>query len=181
MSSNIFNFTNTIISRYLLKNLVVFFLAIFFIVGLIVFGNQFVLTVQESVEHGIPIQELTPIIGFNMLRDLPIILSISFFLSIIISISQFYKNSEAVVMNSFGMGDKSFIHLIKPVVVFLFLLVFALTIYAVPWAKQQKSFAEDETVNASEFSFISEGKFESFKNGEIVFYASESTQIDEAG
>ena len=181
MILKIFNFPNSIISRYLLKSLVVFFLAIFFIIGLIVFGNQFVLTVQESVEHGIPIQELMPIVGFNMLRDFPIILSLSFFLSIIISISQFYKNSEAVVMNSFGMGDKSFIHLIQPVVVFLFLLVFALTIYAVPWAKQQKSFAEDETVNASEFSFISEGKFESFKNGEIVFYASESSQIDEAG
>ena len=181
MTLKIFNFPNSIISRYLLKSLVVFFLAIFFVIGLIVFGNQFVLTVQESVEHGIPIQELMPIVGFNMLRDLPIILSLSFFLSIIISISQFYKNSEAVVMNSFGMGDKSFIHLIQPVVVFLFLLVFALTIYAVPWAKQQKSFAEDETVNASEFSFISEGKFESFKNGEIVFYASESSQIDEAG
>jgi lipopolysaccharide export system permease protein len=181
MTLKIFNFTNSIISRYLLKSLVVFFLAIFFIIGLIVFGNQFVLTVQESVEHGIPIQELMPIVGFNMLRDLPIILSLSFFLSIIISISQFYKNSEAVVMNSFGIGDKSFIHLIQPVVVILFLLVFALTIYAVPWAKQQKSFAEDETLNASEFSFITEGKFESFKNGEIVFYASESSQIDEAG
>ena len=112
MTLKIFNFPNSIISRYLLKSLVVFFLAIFFIIGLIVFGNQFVLTVQESVEHGIPIQELMPIVGFNMLRDLPIILSLSFFLSIIISISQFYKNSEAVVMNSFGMGDKSFIHLI---------------------------------------------------------------------
>ena len=181
MSLNIFNFTNTIISRYLLKNLVVFFLAIFFIISLIVFGNQFVLTVQESVEHGIPIQELTPIIGFNMLRDLPIILSLSFFLSIIIAISQLYKNSEAIVMNAIGLGDKNFIHLIQPVVFFLFLLVFFLTIYAVPWAKQQKSIAEDETVNASEFSFITEGKFESFKNGEIVFYASESSQIDNAG
>jgi len=181
MSLKIFNFPNSIISRYLLKSLVVFFLAIFFVIGLIVFGNQFVLTVQESVEHGIPIQELMPIVGFNMLRDLPIILSLSFFLSIIISLSQFYKNSEAVVMNSLGMGDKSFIHLIQPLVVFLFLLVFALTIYAVPWAKQQKSLAEDETVNASEFSFITEGKFESFKNGEIVFYASESSQIDDAG
>ena len=181
MILNILNFSNTIISRYLLKNLAVFFIAIFFIIALIVFGNQFVLTVQESVEHGIPIQELMPIVGFNMLRDLPIILSLAFFLSIIISISQLYKNSEAVVMNSIGMGDKNFIYLLQPVVIFLFILVFILTIYAVPWAKQQKSFAEDETVNASEFSFISEGKFESFKNGEIVFYASESSQIDEAG
>jgi lipopolysaccharide export system permease protein len=139
------------------------------------------LTVQESIEHGIPIQELMPIIGFNMLRDLPVILSLSFFLSIIISISQLYKSSEAVVMNSIGMGDKNFIHLIQPAVLSLFLFVFLLTIYAVPWAKQQKSIAEDETVNASEFSFITEGKFESFKNGEIVFYASESSLVDNAG
>ena len=180
MSLKIFNYPNTIISRYLLKNLVVFFISIFFVIGLIVFGNQFVLTVQESVEHGIPIQELMPIIGFNMLRDLPVILSLSFFLSIIISISQFYKSSEAIVMNSVGMGEKSFIHLIQPLVILLFLLVFFLTIYVVPWANKQKSFAEDETVNASEFSFITEGKFESFKNGEIVFYASESSIIGNA-
>ena len=33
---------------------------------------------------------------------------------------------------------------------------------------------EEETKNASEFSFITEGEFEVFKQGEIVFYASES-------
>ena len=181
MLLKIFNFPNTIISRYLLKNLIVFLVSIFFIIGLIVFGNQFVLTVQESVEHGIPFQELMPIVGFNMLRDVPIILSLSLFLAIIISISQMYKNSEAVVMNSVGLGDKSFVYYIQPIVLFSFVLVFILTIYAVPWAKQQKSYAEDETVNASEFSFITEGKFESFKNGEIVFYASESSLIDAAG
>ncbi len=180
MFQKIFNYPNTIISKYLLKNLVVFFISIFFIIGLIIFGNQFVLTVQESFEHGIPVKELMPIVGFNMLRDLPTILSLSLFLSIIISISQFYKSSEAVVMNSIGIGDKNFIHLLQPVVIFLFVLVFFLTIYAVPWAKEQKSFTEDETVNASEFSFITEGKFESFKNGEIVFYASESSLIDNA-
>ena len=180
MLLTIVNYPNKIISRYILKNLLVFFISILFIVGLILFGNQFVLTVQESFEHGIPIQELMPIVGFNMIRDLPAIISLSFFLSIIISISQFYKSSEAVVMNSIGIGDKSFIRLIQPLVLLLFIFVFFLTIYAVPWAKEQKSFAEDETVNASEFSFITEGKFESFKNGEIVFYASESTIADTA-
>jgi lipopolysaccharide export system permease protein len=181
MLSKIFNFPNTIISRYLLKNLVVFLVSIFFIIGLIVFGNQFVLTVQESVEHGIPIQELMPIIGFNMLRDTPVIFSLSLFMAIIISISQMYKNSEAVVMNSVGIGDNGFVYYIQPIVILSFILVFILTIYTVPWAKQQKSLAEDETVNASEFSFITEGKFESFKNGEIVFYASESSMVDNLG
>ncbi|MDC0075005.1 LPS export ABC transporter permease LptF [Candidatus Thioglobus sp.] len=181
MSLNIFNFTNTIISRYLLKNLVVILLAIFLIISLIIFGNQFVMTAQKSVEHGIPLSELMPIVGFNMLRDLPIILSLSFFLSIIISISQLYRNSEAVVMNSFGIGDRNFMNLIKPLAIVIFLFIFSLSMYAVPWAKNQKSLTEDVTVNASDFSFITEGKFESFKNGEIVFYASDSSSISNSG
>ena len=181
MSLKIFNFTNTIISRYLLKNLVVIFLGILVIISLIIFGNQFVMTAQKSVEHGIPLGELMPIVGFNMLRDLPIILSLSFFLSIIISISQLYRNSEAVVMNSVGIGDKRFINLIKPLAIVIFLLIFILSMYAVPWAKNQKSLTEDVTVNASDFSFITEGKFESFKNGEIVFYASDSSPISNSG
>mgnify|MGYP000097032580 CR=1 FL=1 len=129
MLLKIFNFPNSIIPRYLLKNLIIFLVSIFFIIGLIVFGNQFVLTVQESVEYGIPFQELLPIIWFNMLRDIPVIFSLALFLSIIISISQMYKNSEAVVMNSVGIGDKSFIHCIQPVVIFSFVLVFILTIF----------------------------------------------------
>jgi lipopolysaccharide export system permease protein len=181
MLLKIFHFPNTIISRYLLKNLSIFFVAISFIISLIVFGNQFVLTIQESVEHGIPFQELMPIVTYNMLRDIPIILSLSLFLSIILSISQLYNSSEAIVMNSFGMGDKSFLYLVQPIVLLSFVVIFILSIYIVPWAKEQKSYTENETVNASEFSFITEGKFESFKNGEIVFYASESSLIDSSG
>jgi len=181
MLFKIFNFQNTVISKYLLRSVIIHFFAIFFVVGLLVFGNQFVLTVQESLDHGVPFIDLMPLIGFNMLRDIPIILTLSLFLAIIITISQLYKNSEAIVLNSIGVGDVDFIRLIQPLVVFSFIIIFCLTIFSVPWAKQQKSYAENETVNASEFSFITEGKFESFKDGDIVFYASESSTKDYSG
>ena len=181
MLFKIFNYQNKIISKYLLRNLIVFFFAIFFIIGVLVFGNQFVLTVQESVENGIPVVELLPLITYNMIRDIPIILILSLFLSIILSISQLYKNSEALVMNSIGLGERDFISFIQPIIILSFILIFCLTIFAVPWAKQQKSLAESQTVNASEFSFITEGKFESFKNGEIVFYAAQSSIINKDG
>ena len=170
-----FSFKTTKIAKYIMRNLVAYFFAITFIIGLVVFGNQFVLTVQESIDRGIPFQELMPLISFNMIRDVPVILVLSIFLAVIITISQLYKNSEAIVMNSIGLGDKAFLSVIKPLAIILFLFVLFLTAYAVPWAKQQKSVAEKETKNASEFSFITEGKFESFKKGDIVFYASDST------
>jgi len=174
MLFNILKYQNLIVSRYLLRNLIVFFIAITFIITLVVFGNQFVLTVQESIERGIPIQELMPLVGFNMLRDIPIILTLSLFLSIIITISQLYKSSEAIVMNAIGLSDKSFINIIQPLIIFFFFLISFLTIYAVPWANYQKNIIQEETKNASEFSFITVGKFEEFKGGEIVFFASES-------
>ena len=176
-----FSFKTTKIAKYIMRNLVAYFCVITFIIGLVVFGNQFVLTVQESIDRGIPFQELMPLISFNMIRDVPIILVLSIFLAVIITISQLYKNSEAIVMNSIGLGDKAFLSVIKPLAIILFLFVLFLTAYAVPWAKQQKSVAEEETKNASEFSFITEGKFESFKKGDIVFYASDSTSIDVDG
>jgi len=170
----ILKYQNSRIAKYILRSLVVLFLAIMFILGLVVFGNQFVLMVQESIERGIPIKELMPLVSFNMIRDVPLILTLSLFLAIIITISRLYKNSEAIVMNSLGLGNKHFIVFIQPLVVVSFLIIFFLTIYAVPWAKQQKSIIEEETNNASEFSFITEGEFEQFKKGEIIFYASDS-------
>ncbi|SVC89043.1 uncharacterized protein METZ01_LOCUS341897, partial [marine metagenome] len=178
---SIFKYQNSRIARYIRRNLVTLFFAIIFIIGLVLFGNQFVLTVKESVEEGIPIQTLMPLVSFNMIRDTSLILSLSLFLAVILTISQLYKNSEAVVMNSLGLSDKHFIVFIQPLVLLSFVIIFFLTIYAVPWANQQKNIMEEETNNASEFSFITEGEFEVFKQGDIVFYASESKSLDTIG
>ena len=175
---SILKYQNCRIARYIRRNLVTLFFAIFFIIGLFVFGNRIVLTAQESFEQGIPFQELIPLISFNMIRDVTLIITLSFFLAIILSISQLYKNSEAIVMNSMGLGDKHFVVFIQPTVLLTFIIITFLTIYAVPWAKQQKNIVEEETKNASEFSFITKGEFEEFKQGDIVFYASESKTLD---
>ena len=178
---SILKYQNSRIARYIRRNLLTLFFAIFFIIGLFVFGNRVVLTVQASFVRGIPLQELIPLVSFNMIRDVTLILTLSLFLAIILSISQLYKNSEAIVMNSMGLSDKHFIVFIQPPVLLTFVIIFFLTIYAVPWAKQQKNIVEEESKNASEFSFITEGEFEEFKQGDIVFYASESKTLDTVG
>ena len=133
---------------------------------------------QESIELGVPIQELMPLVNYNMIRDFPLIFSLSLFLAIILAVTQLYKNSEAIVMNSLGLGDKQFIIFLRPLVTVSFLILLFLTTTAVPWSKQQKNLIKEENKNASEFSFIKEGEFEEFKKGEIVFYASESSTPD---
>lgn len=177
---NNFYLQNSKIGRYINLKLFSIFVAILFIVSLVVFGNQFVLTVKKSIESGVPFIELMPIVFFNMLRDIPLIVTLSFFLSIILSISQLYKTSEAIVMNAIGIGRKHFGIIIQPFVILVFSSMLVFTTYIIPVAKFEKNIIESKAENSSEFSFITEGEFEEFKNGDIVFFASKSNSIDEA-
>ncbi len=168
---------NSIVAKYVMRQVLMLLAAVFIVIGLVIFGNQLVLVVKESIEEGVPVADLLPLVGFNMIRDVPLILSLSLFLAIILAISKLYKDSEAIVMNSLGVGDKHFMVLIQPVVLFIFIFILFLTTVAVPWSKQQRSMIMDRSENSSEFSFIKEGEFQEFKNGELVFYASKVKNI----
>lgn len=168
---------NSILAKYLMRQVLMLLAAVFIVIGLVIFGNQLVLVVKESVEDGIPIADLLPLVGFNMIRDVPLILSLSLFLAIILVVGKSYKDSEAIVMNSLGVGDKHFMVFIQPVVVFIFIFILFLTTVAVPWSKQQHSMIMDRSKNTSEFSFIKEGEFQEFKEGKLVFYAAKVESI----
>ena len=169
---------NSILAKYLIRNVLMLTAAVFIVLGLVIFGNQLVSVIKESLEEGIPIADLLPLVSFKMIRDVPLILSLSLFLAIILAISKSYKDSEAVVMNSLGIGDKHLMVFIQPVVIVIFIFILFLTTVAVPWSKQQRSMIMDHSENSSEFSFIKEGEFQEFKGGDIVFYASKVKNID---
>jgi lipopolysaccharide export system permease protein len=84
-------------------------------------------------------------------------------------------------MNSIGLGDRQFMLFIQPIAVTIFIFILFLTTYAIPWSKQQRSMIMDRSENASEFSFIKEGEFQEFKNGDIVFYASKVKNTEKSG
>ena len=91
-----FSSIDTIIAKYLMRNVLVLLAAVFIVIGLVVFGNQLVLMVKESLSAGISVADLLTLVGFNMIRDVPLILSLSLFLAIILSVSKLYKSSEAI-------------------------------------------------------------------------------------
>ncbi|SMN12843.1 FIG000988: Predicted permease [Bathymodiolus heckerae thiotrophic gill symbiont] len=152
--------------------------AIFLVISLVIFGNQVASMINESLKYGISATDLLPLISFNMIRDIPLMLSLSLFLAIILAISKFYKNSEAIVMNSLGVGDKHFMVFIQPVVLSIFIFVLFLTTIAVPWTKQERDVILNRSDNASEFSFVKQKEFQKFKNGNIVFYTS---KVEDSG
>ncbi|WP_066044261.1 LPS export ABC transporter permease LptF [Bathymodiolus septemdierum thioautotrophic gill symbiont] len=169
---------NTIIAKYVMRNVWVLLGAIFLIISLVIFGNQVVLMLKESLKYGIATADLFPLIAFNMIRDIPLILSLSLFLAIILAISKLYKDSEAIIMNSFGVGDKHFMLFIQPVVLSAFTFILLLTTLVVPWTKEQKSLITHRNANISGFAFIKQKEFQKFKGDDIIFYANKVEEGD---
>ncbi len=161
-----------------MRNTLVILSAVFIVISLVVFGNQLVLVVKESLKEGIPVKDLLPLVGFNMIRDIVPILSLSLLLAIILSINKLYKNSEAVIMNSLGLNNKHFMVFIQPLVIVIVIVIVILTTVVVPWSKQQKELIINHSKNISKFSFIKEREFQEFKNGDIIFFASKVSNSD---
>ncbi|BAF61560.1 hypothetical protein COSY_0441 [Candidatus Vesicomyidisocius calyptogenae] len=161
-----------------MRNTLVILSAVFIVISLVVFGNQLVVVVKESLEEGIPVKDLLPLVGFNMIRDIVPILSLSLLLAIILSINKLYKNSEAVIMNSLGLNNKHFMVFIQPLVIVIVIVIVILTTVVVPWSKQQKDLIINHSKNISKFSFIKEREFQEFKNGDIIFFASKVSNFN---
>ncbi len=175
------NPVNTTLAKYLMRKVSILLLAVFLVIGLVLFGNQLVLVVKESLREGIPVVDLLPLISLKIIKDMPLILSLSLFLAIILAFAKLYKESEAIVMNSIGVGDKHFVLFIQPIVIFVVVLALFLTTVVVPWSKEQKSIIMQRTENSSEFSLIKQGEFQTFKGGDIVFYSSAVKDGKQAG
>ena len=165
---------NSILAKYLMRNAWVLIGTVFSIIAFVVFGNRVALMIKKSMQHGIPTADLLPLISFDMVRDIPLILSLSLFLAVILTINKFYKSSEAIVMNSLGLGDKHFMMFIQPVILPIAIFVLLLTTFVIPYTKAQKNIIMQKNDKVTEFAFVKPKEFQEFKDGEIIFYASKA-------
>jgi len=112
------NILNSKIFIYLTKRIVLSFFAIFTILTFIIFGNQLFLVLNQSLKVGFVSSELLPYMSLKVLRDMPFIISLGFSLAITFSLNYLYKNSEMVILNNAGIGDKQTIRLLSPLIIF---------------------------------------------------------------
>jgi len=162
---------SSILQRYVLRKILLNFVYLFILIALIILGNQFMLVLKESVEQGyynIDILELT---FLKFTRDLTLLISISLFSSIILSLNSFYKSSEALIMNSAGLSNKNFIKILFVPLFSLSILIIALIYLIEPKAITKIDEIRNKNLNSPEYTYLLKDQFQIFNNGKIVFYS----------
>ncbi|PKO47215.1 MAG: LPS export ABC transporter permease LptF [Betaproteobacteria bacterium HGW-Betaproteobacteria-22] len=118
----------------------------------------------------LPNDAITTMLGFNMVKFLPMILSLALFLAILMTLSRWYRDSEMVIWFSSGLSITSWI---RPVLTFIapvigFILI--LSLFVMPWATDRGEIYRTQLEARDELAAISPGVFKESSNGERVFF-----------
>ena len=136
----------------------------------IVIAQRAVYIFRLAAKGIIPNDTIDTVLVFNLLKHLPLLLSLTIFLAILLTLSRWYRDSEMIVWFSAGL---SLHNLIKPILIFcvpLIILIASLSFYISPWAVQKSEEFKNGLQNRDELATIAPGSFKESKNEHRIFY-----------
>lgn len=165
--------------RSLLQELASTAVGAFLILFGIVIAQRTGLLVKLAAKGAIPNDSIAVILGFNMIRFLPMLLSVSIFLAILMTLSRWYRDSEMIIWLSSGQSLKK---LLRPIFTFampIVVVILFLSLFITPWANQKVEDYRDQLKTRDEFAAISPGVFKESSNGEKVFFVESFDELGE--
>lgn len=136
----------------------------------VVVAQRIVYVFRLAAKGIIPNDTIDTILVFNLLKHLPLLLSITLFLTILMALSRWYKDSEMIVWLSSGL---SLSKLVKPIIYFsipTILLIGFLSLLVSPWAVQKVEEYKNGLKTRDEFLAISPGIFKESKSDNRILY-----------
>lgn len=157
-----------ILSRYLTKEIFKSQVAILFILLLIFFCQQLVRVLSSAVSGKVPADLVVSLLGLGMPTMAQLMLPLSLFIALLLTLGRFYAESEITVMRACGVGQG----LLVKVAMFLSIFTTVLAVYNVfwltPWAINKQSEMLAEAKANPRFAALSAGQFMS-AGGYVLF------------
>lgn len=145
-------------------------LYVFAILLAIIALTQAIRLLGESVGGSLPVESVIILLGFGALTYLPVILSLSLFLSVLLTLTRSYSESEMVVWFSSGMSLRRWI---RPVLLYsmpVVLLIALLSLFLSPWAKSKAYDIRAKLENRDDIAISAPGVFRESNQADRVFF-----------
>lgn len=157
-----------ILSRYLTKEIFKSQIAILFILLVIFFSQQLVRVLSSAVSGKVPTDLVLSLLGLGMPTMAQLMLPLSLFVALLLTLGRFYTESEITVMRACGVGQS----LLVKVALFLSVFTTAIATYNVfwltPWAINKQSEMLAEAKANPRFAALTAGQFMS-AGGYVLF------------
>ena len=160
-----------ILTRYLLREVVVAWLAVTAVLLVILLTNQLASVLSRAAEGGFPREVVLDLVGLGVVRNLAVLLPVGLLLGVMLALGRLHHDSEMTAAVACGVGPR---RIYVPIVLLALVvagLVAWLSLRAGPEAAAGVQALRSSALQAGEFSPISPGRFRSFGGGSAVFYA----------
>ena len=139
------------------------------LIGIVIAQRAGVL-VRFAAKGILPNDAINTLLGFNMVKFLPMILSLSIFLAVLMTLSRWHRDSEMVIWFSSGLGLNSWIRPILTFAVPVIVVITILSLLVMPWATQKGQDYRELLKSRDELSSISPGVFKESNSGDRVYF-----------
>ena len=114
--------------------------------------------------------DVVALLGFAALIYLPVILSLTAFVSVLLVVARSYQDSEMIVWFASGLSLMRWIRPVMAIGIPLVLLTASLSLWLTPWASRLSAEYKETFKNREDISRISPGKFQESASGERIFF-----------
>ncbi|HAF45889.1 MAG TPA: LPS export ABC transporter permease LptF [Gallionellaceae bacterium] len=142
------------------------------LLGIVVF-TQLIRFLGESVSGLLAVEGVMAMLGFSALNYLPVLLSISLFLSVLLTLTRCYRDSEMVVWFSSGIGLTRWIRPVLGYAVPASLLIALLSLVLSPWAMSRADEYKRRLESRDDVAAATPGAFRESKHADRVFFLEE--------
>ncbi len=162
-----------IFQRALLREFGYLALAVFSTLFAITLTTQLIRLLGQAAGGKVLSEGVVALLGFAALNYLPVLLSLTLFITVLMTLSRSYRDSEMVIW--FGSG-LSLLSWIRPVLLFaapLIALIAALSLFLSPWAVGKSDEYRRQMDLRDEASRVAPGIFREAANTDRVFFVEE--------
>lgn len=164
--------------KSLLHELVSTAIGAFLILLGIVIAQRVAYYIGVAAKGSLASDAINTLLGFSMLKFLPMLLSLTLFLAVLLTLARWHRDSEMVVWFSSGKGIASWV---RPVLTFalpVIVVIGFLSLFVTPWATHKGADFRDQLKSRDELASISPGVFKESRGADRVYFVE---SFDELG
>ena len=161
--------------RTLLREFANLAVAVFLSLFLIALTTRLIRLLGQAAGGKIPSDAVVAFLGFSALSLLPVLLSLTLFITVLLALNRSWRDSEMVIWFNSGLSLAAWI---RPVLIFaapLVAVIAALSFFISPWAAQKSEQYRGRVDARDDISRVEPGAFGESRSKERVFFVESIT------
>jgi lipopolysaccharide export system permease protein len=152
--------------------------AVFVALFAILLTTQLIRLLGQAAGGRTASEAVAALLGFAALNTLPVILSLTLFIAILLSLSRVYRDSEMAVWFSSGVSLADWIRPVLRFALPVVLVIAVMALFLTPWANSKREDYQDRMDQRGDLARMSPGAFRESAQGDRVFFVESISDVE---